>query len=334
MQKRTLNNVRLGFFVLVATTFLIAALYLIGNNRNLFDQTFTVRATFYKVNGLMKGNNVRFSGIDVGTVKSVRIASDTTVEVTMIIQSDARKFIRKNAVASIGTDGLMGNKLVEIDNTKELAEPVEDGGVITTVRPLETDQMLRTLEKTNNDLAEISQELKQIAKKVNNSDALWNILGDSAMADNVRQSIESIKSATRNASAFTRELNTLMLDMKKGKGTINYLVYDTVAPKKLGQALRQIDEASDNASIVASDLKKITERIKQGEGAAGALMTDSLFAKDLNETMRNVKEGSAKLNENMEAMKHNFLFRGYFKKQEKAEKKALEEAEKKKQLKN
>ena len=101
MHKKTINNVRLGLFVLIGTIFLIAALYLIGNNRNIFDQTFTVRATFYKVNGLMKGNNVRFSGIDVGTVKSVRIASDTSVEVSMIIESDAKRFIRKNAIASV-----------------------------------------------------------------------------------------------------------------------------------------------------------------------------------------------------------------------------------------
>jgi phospholipid/cholesterol/gamma-HCH transport system substrate-binding protein len=334
MQKKTVNNIRLGFFVLVATTFLIAALYLIGNNRNLFDSTFTVKATFFKVNGLMKGNNVRFSGIDVGTVKSVQIASDSSVEVTMIIESEARKFIRKNAVASIGTDGLMGNKLVEIDNTREPGESVEDGDVITTRRPIETDQMLRTLERTNNDLSEITRDLKEIARKVNHSDALWNILGDSVMARDVKQSIKSIETATRNASAFTRDLNDMMLDLRKGKGMINYLVYDTVAPKKLDLALRQIDSASDNASIVAMDLKEITARIKRGEGAAGAMMTDSLFARDLNETMRNVREGSAKLNENMEAMRHNFLFRGYFKKQEKEEKKAREAEEKKKQQKN
>lgn len=334
MQKKTVNNIRLGLFVLIATIFLIGALYLIGNNRNLFDQTFTVRATFFKVNGLMKGNNVRFSGIDVGTVKSVKIASDSSVEVTMIIESGARKFIRKNAVASIGTDGLMGNKLVEIANTMEPAESVEDNDVITTRRPIETDQMLRTLERTNNDLSEIARDLKEIARKVNQSDALWNILGDSVMAGNVKQSIMSIELATRNASAFTRDLNNMMLDLRKGKGMINYLVYDTVAPNKLEQALRQIDSASDNASTVALDLKEITAKIKRGEGAAGALMTDSLFAKDLNETMRNVREGSAKLNENMEAMRHNFLFRGYFKKQEKEEKKAREAEEKKKQSKN
>src|SRR5580765_1929769 len=153
MHKKTINNVRLGIFVLIGTAFLIAGLYMIGNNRNMFDHTFTVKATFFKVNGLMKGNNVRFSGIDVGTVKSILIDSDTSVEVTMIIENDARKFIRKNAKAAIGTDGLMGNKLVEIDNTDHPAESVEDGDVIATVRPIETDQMMRTLDRTNNDLS-------------------------------------------------------------------------------------------------------------------------------------------------------------------------------------
>ncbi len=332
MHKQTINNVRLGLFVLIATAFLIAALYLIGNNRNLFDQTFRVKATFFKVSGLMKGNNVRFSGIDVGTVKSVQIASDSSVEVTMIIESDARKFIRKTALASIGTDGLMGNKLVEIDNTNEAADAVEDGDVINTIRPIETDQMMRTLARTNNDLSDITLELKQITRKVNNSHALWSILGDTIMAENVKQSIEAIKSSTRNVSAFTKNLNSLMQDAGKGKGMINYLVYDTVAPIKLGKAIAQIDQASDKASDVASELKSLTDRVKHGEGTAGLLLTDSVFAKDLNESMKSIRAGSAKLDENMEALKHNFLLKGYFRKQEKKAKE--EQAKKEKELKN
>ena len=176
MHKYTVNNIRLGLFVLIGIVFLIVALYMIGNNRNLFDQTFTITATFSKVNGLMKGNNVRFSGIDVGTVKSIRISSDTSVEVMMIIQADARRFIKKNARAAVGTDGLMGNKLVEIDNAMAASAPVEGGDVIASVVPLETDQMMRTLGRTNNDLAQITAEVKEITRKVNNSRALWSIL--------------------------------------------------------------------------------------------------------------------------------------------------------------
>src|SRR5690349_12707063 len=126
MAKEVSKNIRLGVFVLLGTILLIAALYLIGNNHNLFGNTFRISAEFYNVNGLMPGNNVRFSGIDVGTVESVEIVSDSSVRVVMVIEQDIRKYIRKNAVASIGTDGLMGNKLVNINSSDEDAEPIEE----------------------------------------------------------------------------------------------------------------------------------------------------------------------------------------------------------------
>lgn len=330
MHKKTINNVRLGLFVLIGTIFLIAALYLIGNNRNIFDQTFTVRATFYKVNGLMKGNNVRFSGIDVGTVKSVRIASDTSVEVSMIIESDAKRFIRKNAIASVGTDGLIGNKLVEIDNPDKRAPSVEEGDMIVTEKPIETDQMMRILDRTNNDLAEITTQLKGITWKLNNSHALWDILSDTTMSRNVSQSIALIKTTTANAASFTKEIDGMLKDMRKGKGIVNYLFYDTTARERLEKSLRQVDMASNDASHVANELKQLTGKIKNGESTAGIVLSDSVFARDLNESMRNIKSGSVALNENMEALKHSFLLRGYFKKQEKKERKAKEDEARKK----
>ena len=116
MAKETSKNIRLGIFVLAGTAFLIVALYFIGNKQNLFGSTFKISAQFNNVNGLMIGNNVRFSGIDVGTVESVEIINDSMVNVVMIIEKDVQKFIRKNAVASVGTDGLMGNKLVNINS--------------------------------------------------------------------------------------------------------------------------------------------------------------------------------------------------------------------------
>src|SRR3989337_310265 len=111
MSKEFSRNIRLGIFVLAGTAFLIMLLYFIGSKQNLFGSTFRISAQFYSVNGLMPGNNVRFAGIDVGTVERVEIISDSTVSVTMLIEEKVRHYIKKNAVAIVGTDGLMGNKL-------------------------------------------------------------------------------------------------------------------------------------------------------------------------------------------------------------------------------
>ncbi len=317
MHKRTLNNVQLGLFVLVGITFLIVALYLIGNNRNLFNKTFQINATFYKVNGLMKGNNVRFSGIDVGTVKRVEIISDSSVMVTMIIENDIQRFIKKTAVASMGTDGLMGNKLVNIENGTVFAESVLGGDTIKALKQIETDKMLRTLDLTNENLLMITSDLKNITQKVNGKNTLWSILMDTVIADNVKQAISGLRTTTKNTAMFTQNLNSLLHDVKDGKGMLGYLTSDTTSVARLESSLVQINEASERAATVTKDLKQVTEKIKRGEGPVGILLSDTVFSHDLSKSMRNIRISSEKLSENMEAMKHNFLFKGYFKDQEK-----------------
>lgn len=326
MRKETLSNVQLGLFVLAGTAFLVAALYLIGNNRDLFNKTFQIKATFYKVNGLMKGNSVRFAGIDVGTVKRVEIISDSTVNVTLGIESDAKRFIRKNALATVGTDGLMGDKLVNITNTSEPAEVVKNGDVLGTLKPIETDQMLRTLDQTNGDLSVIASDLRKITQKVNSSNTLWSILMDTSVAENVKQAIIDLRATTQNTRQFTKDLSSVSQDMRNGKGLLGYLVRDTISANQLRSGIAKINEAGEKVSSVAADLKDVSLKLKKGEGPAGILLSDTIFAHDLSKSMRNIREGSQKLNENMEAMKHNFLFSGYFKKQEKENRKKSKDA--------
>lgn len=330
MKRTTSSNVQLGLFVTIGLIFLLASLYLIGNNQNLFDSTFEVHATFYNVSGLTKGNNVRFSGIDVGTIKQVEIISDTSVNVTMVIQDEVRPFIKKTSVASVGTDGLMGNKLINITNlSTTMGETIEPGGMLVTSKAIETDNMLRTLDQTNKNLYDITSDIKRITQKVNNNNSLWSILMDTTVADNLKQSISSVRQTTRNTANFTNELNRLLNDLKAGKGAAGAILRDSISSVKLRSSIQQLQEASNKALKVTNDIKLLTEKMKKGEGGAGVLMSDSIFAKDLKKTMHNITEGSARFDENMEAMKHNFLFKGYFKDQEKELKKQKQDSLKK-----
>lgn len=172
MAKNASKNIRLGAFVLAGTIFLIAALYMIGNTQNLFGNTFRISAEFYNVNGLMPGNSVRFSGIDVGTVESVRIVSDSSVLVVMVVEQDIRKYIRKNAIASIGTDGLMGNKIVNINSSPTSSEAIEEGDILETMRPIEQDEMIRTLNATNENMQVITSNLRTITDRINSKNSL------------------------------------------------------------------------------------------------------------------------------------------------------------------
>ncbi|MEO7313921.1 MAG: MlaD family protein, partial [Ginsengibacter sp.] len=167
MAKKAMNNVKLGAFVLAGLVFLVVLLYMIGRNQNMFGSNFILIAHFENVQGLKAGNNVRYGGIDVGTVKKINILNDTMMEVVMTIDEKMKSIIHKNALASIGTDGLVGNKVVNMVSAKQPSSPVEDGDIIATKSLSDMDEMLETLDKTNNDINIIAGEMKTAMQRVN-----------------------------------------------------------------------------------------------------------------------------------------------------------------------
>jgi phospholipid/cholesterol/gamma-HCH transport system substrate-binding protein len=294
---------------------------MIGKNRDLFGSTFTIHASFRNVNGLMPGNNVRFSGIDVGTVKEISFESDTSVRVDMIIDKKLKKYIRKNSVAAVGTDGLMGNKLVNITGQAGNALPVDDGDKILSLIPIDTDEMLRTLNVTNDNIAIITADLRKITQKINNSTSLWKLLSDSVIARDVRQAAINIKMASANAAKAGTEFAEMAKQARTGSGIAGTLISDTIVSNQFRKSILDIRTASDDLATLVANMNEVALKMKNGNGTMGVLMSDSVMAERLNKAMMNIEQGTGRFNENMEAMKHNFLFRGYFEEQEKAAKK-------------
>ncbi len=320
MGQETSKNIRVGAFVLAGTVLLIFSLYLIGAKQNLFGSTFELKSQFKNVNGLMPGNNVRFTGIDVGTVKSVEIINDSTVDVTMVIENKVQAFIKKNATAMVGTDGLMGNKLININSSNESAPSVEDGDFLVSKNPLGTDDMMRTLNITNENAKDITIDLKNIVRRLNSPNTLWSILMDTIVAENVKEAIVNIKVTGERTAIITGDLSRIVKHVKEGKGTIGALIADTTFAVKLNQSIVNIKLITDSLALVTGDLHYITSKVKKGEGAIGTVLMDTTFVNNLNESMKNVRSGTKNFDEDMEALKHNILLRNYFKKKEKAAK--------------
>lgn len=321
MAQETSKNIRVGIFVLVGTVLLIFSLYLIGAKQNLFGSTFELKAQFKNVNGLMPGNNVRFTGIDVGTVKSVEIINDSTVNVTMMIEDNVQAFIKKNSTAMVGTDGLMGNKLINILTSNEPSASVEDGDFLASKNPLGTDDMMRTLNMTNENVRDITVDLKNIVSRLNSPNTLWSILMDTIVADNVKQAIVNIKVTGERTAIITGDLSRVVKHIKDGKGSIGALIADTSFAVRLNQSIVNIKLITDSLALVTGDMHYITSKVKKGEGGIGTVLMDTTFVNNLNETMKNVRSGTKNFDEDMEALKHNILLRNYFKKKEKEAKK-------------
>src|SRR5688572_5241267 len=140
MTHRIINNIKLGIFVILGLLFLILLMYMIGRNRNLLGSNYTLKARFENVQGLKSGSNVRYSGIEVGTVKKISILNDTLIEVTMLISNKMKGIIRKNAIASIGTDGFVGNKILNISAGKEKEDVAVENDILSSRKPLDTDE--------------------------------------------------------------------------------------------------------------------------------------------------------------------------------------------------
>ena len=202
-----------------------------GKERNKFGPVLHLSARFNSVSGLKIGGNVRVGGIDVGTVDGISLVTDTTVQVDMIIQKGIQKFIRKDAKASIGSDGLMGDKVIVITAGTPASTPVGDGDSLGSRQPIETDAIMNSLKIS-----------------------------------------------------------------------------------------------ADNAAVITSNLAEISNRISQGHGTLGRLLHDTTLSTNISATVKNLRRGSEGLNENMEAAKHSFLLRGFFKKKDKEKKRQADSA--------
>ncbi len=222
------QKIKTGLFVSISLLLLIFLVFLIGKQKNMFAETFAVYANFKNISGVKEGNYVRFAGINVGNVDNIRIINDTTVKISLFLKKSIRPYIKTDATASIGSDGLMGDKLILIAHGSDSSELVKDGGALRTADPVDIDKMIRNFTKI-----------------------------------------------------------------------------------------------AENAEMLTGSLAGVVDKINSGKGSIGRLINDDKLAKNLEgtisstqETVSRIKTTAASVDDNMQAAKHSFLLRGYFKKKE------------------
>ena len=229
MKNKSSNNIKLGLFITLGLVLLITAIYYIGKKQQMFSNTFRISGIFKDISGLEVGNNVRFSGINIGVIENIEMVADTAVRVDLVLEAKAMKFIKKDTKATIGSDGLMGGKIVLLMPGTGDAKKIENNDLIATIPPVSMD----------------------------------DIMG------------------------------------------------------KLKTSLT-------NVSVISDDLTAIMGNMRAGKGAMGKLFMDPVMAQNLNQTIVNIKDGAGGFKQNMDAVGHNFLLRGYIKRKEKKKQQELE----------
>lgn len=319
MEKEVLRNIRLGILMVIGVIMLILALYAIGDNKNIFGSTFNLNTTFENIGGLQSGNNVRYAGIDIGTVDKIEMRNDTIVHVQMIVDEKYKKFIRKNSIASIGTDGLMGNRLVNIDAGTSASPFVTDNDEILSVNGVNTDVMLRTLEFTNQNVALVSANLKTITDNINKSrGTLYTVLMDTILATSFYGILNNIETASSNLSSVSLQLGNIMSDVNKGKGAMGILLQDTVIANNINRIIKNIDQSSEQLSSVTTEANTLFKNANSGNGSIAALVNDTALSSNIKLTIENLRSATQKMNEDLEGLKQSFLLKKYFKKQDRS----------------
>ncbi len=318
MKKTASQKLKLGVFVVVGTLLLIAALYSIGNRQNLFGSNIIIFTQFKNVNGLELGNNVRYSGINVGTVSKIRMISDNQILVEMLIQEKIGKHIKKEAVATIGSDGLVGNMIVNIIPRESKKPPVISGDTIQSYSKIGTDDMLTTLNVTNENAALLTADLLKITTEIiEGKGTIGLLINDSIMANDLKRTMYELRKASTGASLAITELKEIISSINQSESVAGVLLSDSVSGQKMKTILGNLEQSSMDISEVSKNLNVVFKDIKEGEGALNYLAKDPALVKNIDSTMNNIKEGTQRFNQNMKALRHNFLFRGYFKKLEK-----------------
>ena len=322
MAKSTSQFVKLGIFVVLGSFLILVMAYLIGSEQNIFRPTFEVTAVFNNVNGLQKGNNVRYSGIDVGTVRDIVMEQDTSIRVYMKIQDDMLAHIKDNAVAVVGSDGLVGSMLINIIPGPGTGAPVQDGDEITTYSLISTQDMLTTLNVTNENASLLTADLLEVTHSLRNgSGVLATLLHDSIMAQDLREGFHNLKVSTARSEQAIGRLNRIIEEWRLEQSTLSLLTDDPEFAQQIRRVAANLDTSGAEIRELTGRLNDLVGDLQQGEGTLGMMLNDTVLAAEIRHGLMYLDSGLVKFDENMEALKHNWLTRGYFKKLERQQEK-------------
>ena len=316
---KTTQHIRLGALVIVASILLIAGLYFVGQQQNLFSANATLYAHFHDIDGLMPGNNVRFNGYSLGRVVEISPYNDSLVQVVFSIDVDWLKFISINAQASLGTDGLLGNKLLEIEPGVPFERAISDGDTIAVRRQPDMDAAMRTLNATNNNLLSISSDLKNISERLSVDNSLWQLLSDTSLSDKVRGAIINLELTSSRTAIITGDLKALVADVRSGKGNIGAIITDTSLYSNIRQTIVNIESISDTLAVVSGDFKLLSQRATRGNGNVAAFITDTTFVGNLNAAVIEIRMAAKSADETMNLLGQSRLLKRYKKRQLKSE---------------
>src|SRR6202012_3324487 len=238
-----------------------------------------------------------------------------------------RQYIHRNAQVHIGSDGLIGNKIIVIDGGSPQAPIIQDKDVLQAAKLTSTDDMLKTLQQNNENLLAITGDFKLLSHKIlQGKGTVGTLMADSAMAVELRNSMHNLQIATQSAAAMAQQLDVFSKKVNTKGGLADKIFTDTVTFNRIKAAAAQFQQAATNANAITVNLKNTTDKFNSDDNIIGYLLNNKKGADQVKSSVDNLQKSSVKLNEDLEAVQHNFLLKGFFKKKDKAQTDSLKNA--------
>lgn len=316
-----------GIFLALGLIIFVVGVLTLGSAQKTFNKSIHVSATFDDVAGLKKGNNVWFSGVKVGTISDVRFSGPSKVDVKMNIDEASQPYIHHDAGVKIGSDGLIGNKIIVIEGGSPHAPVVQDGDVLQTEKVASTDDMLKTLQQNNENLLSITKDFKELSHKIlQGKGTVGALLADSTMGMQLKSTMRNLEATTQSAARMAIQLDNFGKKMNTKGGLADKLLTDTATFNKIQGAIAQLQKTVNSASELTQNLNTASKKLTTTDNAIGVLLNDPKGAEQVRTSLNNLQQSSIKLNDDLEAAQHNFLLKGFFKKKAKAQADSLKRA--------
>ena len=319
MEKKNRRAVIVGIFVFLALVIFVLGVMTLGGQQSILNKGATIHAVFDEVSGLQAGNNVRYAGVKVGTVRELSFTPEGKIDVVMNIEKESLRVIKKDVKAIVGSEGFIGNKAIVLSGGSPAAPVVPDGHLVQTEKTVSTEEMMETLQENNRNILAITNNFKAISEQmVSGQGTVGRLLKDEQLYRDLQTSMASLKEAAANAQYMVANVSAYTNKLTAKGSLANDLVTDTVIFSRLRSTVREIDALSERANLVVNNLqtasRDLTQSLNDPSSPAGLLLNDKETATDIRATIKNLQAGTKKLDENMEALQHNFLFRGFFRK--------------------
>jgi phospholipid/cholesterol/gamma-HCH transport system substrate-binding protein len=308
MKQKHINDIKLGAFIIVAIVLFLGAIYYIGDQNQLFGSDIRISTVFNNVSGLKVGNNVRLSGIKVGTVYELKIISDSSVSVTMLIEKKAASYIKSDAYALIESEGLMGNKVIAIAGGSPQSPVIEDGDRIASKSSANIDAAIDTFTSTAEEVKRLLEEITDIAARINNGQGLLGrLVADTVLESKMDIIAGNAQRASADAAQTVAALRKTAHAINSGNGIATRLLYDSTLAMDIDRVLDSLVVISENLTATSGNLRTLSVDMNDPDGTLQLLLTDSTVSKDIEEIIRNLREGSDDLEDAVQTVENSWI---------------------------